>query len=62
MPDNVILLGAETVLGASNNMLQASAEMSAAASTIQCELDRQRNFMDDWLMRLQETIKQDSHG
>jgi len=58
MPESVHLVGAEQVQTAANTMKAAAAEMSRAASAIQEALERNQRFMDEWLTRLWENMRQ----
>lgn len=53
MSEHVILVGAEDVRSAGNAVRHAAEDMRSAANTISEALDRQRTFMDDWLMRFE---------
>ena len=56
--DFVQLIGAEDVSRASHNMQSAASQMQAAASSIDDSLQRHKVFLDDWLCRLEEIIKE----
>lgn len=56
MTEHVLLIGAEDVRSAGHTMARAAETMSSAASTIDGALDRQRVFMDDWLMRFEQVL------
>jgi hypothetical protein len=55
--DSIHLDGAETVSNAARTMRAASEEMSRAAMTIDCSVDRLRTFMDDWLQRFEAAVE-----
>lgn len=54
--DSIHLDGAETVSNAARTMRSAAEEMSSAAMTIDGALERQRAFMDDWLLRFEAIV------
>lgn len=51
------LLGAEDVSRAGRNMITAAEEMKRAAAALEDSLFRQRQFMDDWLCRLEAILR-----
>lgn len=53
--EHVLLVGSEDVRAGGHAMQQAAHEMSRAASQVEDSLMRHRQFLDDWLCRL-ETI------
>ena len=55
----ITLVGAEDVRSAGYNMRSAAEDMNRAASSIVESLDRQRLFLDDWLMRLEYILKEE---
>lgn len=57
MADYVVLLGAEAVQSAGNQMASAAQEMNRAAASIEESLDRHRRFLDDWLERIESMAK-----
>lgn len=61
MAEYVTLIGAEDVSRAGSRMLDAAAEMHRAAATIDTALERHRQFMDDWLSRLDGTLQDRTH-
>ena len=60
MAEHVTLIGAEAVGGAGHNMAAAAREMTRAAEVIDTALAQQRQFMDDWLNRLQKVLSDDT--
>ncbi len=62
MSDYVTLMGAEQVSSAARTMSQAASDMQSAASQISDALFRHQMFLDDWLMRLQQTMEAKSDG
>ena len=58
MMDNINLLGTEDVLRASRNIQQAATDMYIAHSYLKQSLSVQRQFMDDWLNRLESILEQ----
>lgn len=57
MAEYVTLLGAEEVSRAASSMMQAAAEMARAASSIEHSLTQHRQFLDDWLQRVDGTVQ-----
>ena len=51
------LQGAEEVSNASRSIAASAEVMMRAANTVAEELMNQRQFLDDWLMRLEEVFK-----
>ena len=51
------LQGAEEVSNASRSIAASAEVMMRAANTVAEELMNQRQFLDDWLMRLKEVFK-----
>jgi len=60
--DFINLLGADDVKSAGYAMKDATEDMNRAASYIAESLDRQRLFLDDWLMRLENILKEKNNG
>lgn len=58
MSEYVHLVGAEDVANAGRNISSAAADMNRAASYIDETLQRHERFLDDWLDRLGETLKE----
>jgi hypothetical protein len=56
MADYVTLLGAEQVQSAAHTMQAAAVDMTRAAGTIDWALNRNQQFMDDWLMRFEQAL------
>jgi hypothetical protein len=56
MAEYITLLGTEDVQKAGSSMRSAAEGMQSAASSLEDSLSRHRQFMDDWLMRLEEAI------
>lgn len=50
MADNIHLIGAEQVSNAGHNMSQAAENMNRAAREIGYVLERQQQFMSQWLI------------
>lgn len=50
------LIGSEDVRAASVTMRQAAHEMQSAAAQIEDSLSRHRQFLDDWLLRLEAAM------
>lgn len=57
MTEFVHLIGAEDVRSAGSAMRTAAEEMKRAAASIEESLSTHRRFLDDWLIRLEDTIK-----
>lgn len=55
--DSIHLAGAEDVRSAGNAMVRAADTMQSAARTIAEALDRQRDFMDQWMMRFEAAVE-----
>lgn len=55
--DSIHLSGAEDVRRAANTMSHAAEGMKSAANTIAEAIDRQRDFMDQWMMRLEAAVE-----
>ncbi len=60
MSESIYLQGSEDVRSAANTMREAASAMKEAASIIDWALQQQRNFLDDWLQRLEYTLKRDT--
>ena len=58
MSEYVHLVGAEDVRHAGSQMASAATEMQRAASAIELALERQRLFMDEWLVRFEAALKE----
>lgn len=58
MADYITLLGAEQVQSAASTMRSAADDMRSAASTIEYALHQHQQFLDDWLMRLQQVMSE----
>ena len=54
--DCVTLLGAEEVANAGRNMKEAAEKMSMAASSIDESLRLHRQYMDTWIIRLEDAF------
>lgn len=61
MAEYVTLLGAEEVSRAASRIEGAAAEMSRAVSNLDSVLERHQRFMDDWLFRLDGTLRDRTH-
>jgi hypothetical protein len=57
MSEYVTLLGAEDVRAAANTIRSAAQTIQQAASSMEAALDRQRIFLDEWLYRFEEAMK-----
>lgn len=55
--DSIHLSGAEDVRRAANTMAHAAEDMKSAANTIAEAIDRQRDFMGEWLMRFEAAVE-----
>lgn len=62
MAEHIILIGAEDVRSAGNTMRSAAEDMRSAASTIDGAMDRQRLFLDDWLLRFETILRDHRNG
>jgi len=62
MSDFIHLMGAEDVSRAGSAMRQAAEEMRSTASMIEDSLQRHRIFLDEWLFRFEEAMKEDRNG
>jgi len=58
MTENVFLIGSEDVQRAGYAMQGAAATIQSAANTISDALFQHRQFMDDWLARLECVLKE----
>ena len=56
--NSIQLMGAEDVRRAGYQMAEAARLMSQAAGEIDAALQRHRQWAEDWLMRLQDTMKE----
>ena len=56
MSEFVYLEGTEPVAQAARNMVGAAEIMSRTAADLEFTLQRHREFMDDWLQRLEDAI------
>lgn len=56
MTGYVTLIGSEDVSRAGYTMRDAAHEMNAAAGRIEYALEQHQRFMDDWIIRLTETL------
>lgn len=56
-PDYVSLMGAEDVRAAGNRMVEAADAMNRAAGSIDESLRTHRQWMDDWLFRLEQAVE-----
>lgn len=57
MSEYITLLGAEDVRSAGSSMRVAASEMQAAANSIDNSLNMLQRFLDDWLIRFEESLK-----
>lgn len=58
MADYITLLGAEDVQRAANSMRQAADDMQRAANLYQESTYQQQQFMNDWLIRFEQALKE----
>ena len=58
MSEYIHLVGAEDVRSAGSRIASAAADMNRAAGHIDETLQRHERFLDDWLARLGETLKE----
>ena len=58
MADYITLMGSEDVSRAGRNMQSAAEQMSRAASSIEDSLFRHRQFLDDWIQRLESVMQE----
>lgn len=56
--DYITLLGAEDVRTAGSQISSAAADMRQAANQIDDTFHRMRIFLDEWLIRLEELLKE----
>lgn len=54
--DHINLIGADAVRSAAHTMRAAADDMRSAANTISEALERQRAFMEDWLVRFGDVL------
>lgn len=57
MSNYITLLGAEDVGRAGSTIASAAGTIRQAANSMEDSLYRQRLFMDEWLFRLEEVLK-----
>ena len=62
MSEYMTLLGAEDVQKAGSAMRSAAESMQSAAGSFEDSLFHHRQFMDDWLIRLEEAITHMPHN
>ena len=62
MSGNIYLQGSETVHDAASIMSSAADRMQSAASSMDDSLTRQRQWMDEWLDRFENILKEASHA
>ena len=62
MAEYITLLGAEGVQKAASSIRSAAEEMQSAVGFLEDSLFRHRQFMDDWLIRLEEAITHMPHN
>ena len=56
--EHINLLGSEDVYRAGTMMQQAATEMTRAASSIEESLQMHQRFLDDWLSRFEDILKE----
>ena len=61
LSDFITLLGAEDVARAGSTIWYATESMGRLVSQLEATFDRQRFFMDDWLIRFEEVLKKDDN-
>lgn len=54
--DHITLIGADDVRSAGIRMVDAAQDMKHAAGAMEDSFARQRQFMDEWLLRLEQMI------
>jgi len=59
MAEYITLLGAEDVRRAASIMQQAADTMVSAASQMETSLHFHRQYLDEWLMRLEQALKRE---
>ena len=59
MSQYVTLIGAEDVSRAASTMRSAADEMSRAASTMDQAFQSHQQFLNDWLLRFEETLSRE---
>lgn len=57
MAEYIHLIGAEDVSRAGNSIRSAAEEMNRAASNMEDVMQRQRQFMDDWLIHFADVLE-----
>lgn len=62
MSQYITLLGAEEVSSAASRMTSAAQQMNSAAASIAWSLEQHQRFMDDWLVRMQDTLNAKHDG
>jgi hypothetical protein len=55
---SLILVGAEQVASAGNNIKQAAEQMSNVSGNVQVVLEAHQRFLDDWLLRFEQMLDQ----
>ena len=58
--NTIYLQGSEDVSRAASSISESADTMRRAASSIDESLDRNQRFMDDWLVRFQDVLKEHS--
>jgi Sec-independent protein translocase protein TatA len=58
MTEYIYLVGAEDVKNAGHNMQSAAGTMRQAASSIDCSLELQQRFLDEWLARFEAALRE----
>lgn len=62
MNEYITLLGTEEVQKAGSSMKGAASQIQSAAGSFEDALFRHRQFMDDWLARLEYVLKENLGG
>lgn len=55
--ERMLLIGTEEISSAANRMVSAAYEIRMAATSIDNSLAAHRQFMDDWLRRLEDVME-----
>lgn len=55
--ERIVLIGAEDIARAGRDMQEAAVSISRAVSDLSAELFRHRQWLDEWLMRLEVVVE-----
>ena len=58
MSEYIHLIGAEQLSRASHTMMEAAREMQRAAGSISDTLDGQRRYLEEWIGRFENAVKE----